>query len=408
MLLLSLHACLMVVDFGTPPDPTLVIPDPTGATGTTGDTGTTGTIGDTGPTTGTTVFTGPALVVGDAAGDRIGEGGVWITADGALAVAGSGALARFATVPTATVPFSAARLVVRGATIGPTFAAAGDRLAIGQPSTGTVWLVSSTTTDDGPAASLAVGSITTTESDSAFGAAIAAGDWDGDGLPDLATGDPAAHSGDGDAYIGFDVGSATAWDASEGEVRLRGAGGLGIAVLLGPLGGTGADDLLGCDTVGNGRCSWVAGGQAIDQDDMDNVADGVLSGSVADPLVGLPQLVDVDADGAEDLLLRTNDAAGVWFGPLAAGAANWSTVDWRVDGAGITAATGADGSLVLGAGGDLVLVAGGVTDLATGTILDSGAELGAAIAAPSAAYGLAAAAPGERTDAGEVRLRAWP
>lgn len=389
MLLFSLHACLMVVNFSDGErDP---LEEPTHEE-------------DPEPPE------GPPMVVGDAAGDAIGSHGVWLVADnqdegpGALVVASALGLARFTDAITAPVWWSSASLLVEGET--HSFVNLGDRIAVGQPTARAVWLLPDETEGRVDPASAATGTITSHEEESALGAALAAGDYDGDGALDLALGDPTAHGGDGDAYLGLNVADAVAWDAAEREVAVRGEGGLGVAIAVGAIGGAGTDDLLACDAAD--RCFWVTGPQ---DDDVVEAATGVFTGG-ADP-----RLLDIDGDDADDLLLRSSTAATVWYGPLPPGAYDASTAGWRVVGSAMGACTGAEGALVCGVDDALVEVPSPVASIDLGTVFATGADgdLLGVMLSDRVPFGdtadLAAAAPGSDftgEDAGAVWLEAWP
>ncbi|MEQ1572530.1 MAG: FG-GAP repeat protein, partial [Myxococcota bacterium] len=273
------------------------------------------------------------------------------------------------------------------------FADLGAGFALGDPGRGTVWLVPAAAGAPADPSDLALGSFGDSEGESnAYGTAVAAGDWDGDGVRDLAVGDPSGRDGEGLVYVEIDPlgGGST-------DVQLRGeSGGLGVTLGLGPLDGSGVDGLIACRS---SQCERVDGGQSVDDRDVSEVSSGTIDGTGP---AARPHLVDLDRDGAGDLVLAAQGEAAVWFGPLPTGATSTASADWRVSGA-VGDATGAGGSLWAGLPGaaevrsfdgtdtvaadGTVLYAGGAGSGFGGSLTDPGIVQGpdqVAIAAPDA------------------------
>jgi hypothetical protein len=343
-----------------------------------------------------------ASIVGDAAGDGLGALGLWAI-PGGFAVGEDGRLGLFdrASIGPET-PFSSAQTTWSAGGLGSAFADLGAQHAVAGG--GTVWVVPAWPggAADPAAEALAIVSPDAGGEAGRLGDALAAGDWDGDGLPDLAVGDPTSRGGEGQAYV-----QVAPLGGSVADVALRGtgAGGLGRALAMGDLDGVGTDGLWACES---GRCWMVAGGGAISDRVVSEVAAASVSGAVADP-----RAVDVDGDGALDLVVGGGAAVGVFFGPIA-GARSLADADLLATGAGLGGATGWAGEVVVGVPAGAGAVVAGVGDLAGAAVLWTGDADGDALGTRVSdvrAGELAVSAPGSDrvgVDAGLVRIVAAP
>jgi hypothetical protein len=332
-------------------------------------------------------------VLGVGANDGIGAGGATATGDldgdgfAELVIAAplygtsdSGAVA-FSGTDTAAldVPFDAGELVTgraAGDRFGTSVALLGDvdgdgadDLAVGAP------LANGEQTDVGAVyvfdrAGAGVTASVTSLADATFvggstsgwvGMALASGDLDGDGLPDLAIGATGESSQRGRVYVL--ASSDGAWWRQSTELgdegyRLRGladADAFGTAVTFaGDVTADGYDELVACapgyddPADGAGGC-WLVSGSAFPRadGDVDVYADASFTGTAAGDALGYAPAAlaaaDLDGDGTPDLALgapghdgSTADggAVGVWSGGAIAGAHDLAGADLLVSGDG--------------------------------------------------------------------------
>jgi len=153
-----------------------------------------------------------------------------------------------------------------------------------------------------------------------FGSAVAAGDFDGDGIGDLAVGAPAAGEGAvitrGEVYIYFG-GADDRWAASTGpEVVLAGeipGARLGTSMLASDISGDAGAELL-LSAPGDGTASklksgavYVLTGEALRQAHgqvlASEIAAAVITGENADDALAGLAVADTDGDGAPELVL---------------------------------------------------------------------------------------------------------
>ncbi len=238
-----------------------------------------------------------------------------------------------------------------------------------------------------------------------LGSAVAGGDFDGDGIVELASGAPGEGSGRGDVYVSFRANglgnSDFPADASSFSITGVSTGDhLGEGLAFGDLDADGYDDLVACspddDDAGglSGSCWVFAGASTRDGVGSSGVVvssacDAVITGAAGDRLGATSRSVavgDLDDDGADDLALGAPGGDG-------AGGATWIFANGTVTGA----LTSADAAWVVtgdGALGTAVAVADvtgdGMADLLGGAPTAGGAGEGAV-------YLLAAPAPGTYT-----------
>jgi hypothetical protein len=228
-----------------------------------------------------------------------------------------------------------------------------------------------------------------------LGTSLAAGDFDGDGVDELAAGAPAEYVSSNGGYVfvpaqgDWPVDAATGLGSVTFEVTGVSNGDmLGESVAFGDLDADGYDDLVACsprdDDGGTdaGTCWVIAGdntrGNTVVSGTVSALATATITGSAADDALGsTPQSLsigDLDADGVMDVAVgvpgydgASVDGGAVWvyLGGALAGAESLTTADYVVTG---------DGAL-----GTSVNVAGdvtgdGVSDLLAGaTTAGSGA-----------------------------------
>ncbi|MES2643675.1 MAG: putative metal-binding motif-containing protein [Myxococcota bacterium] len=235
-----------------------------------------------------------------------------------------------------------------------------------------------------------------------MGVALALGDFDGDGLDDIAGGGPGGYYSSG--YVAIYSASGTyvasmgtpAWWLAAGDVT-----------------GDGADDLL------------VSGRDVYDPVTMTWLFASPLAGSLSDADAQLeipgssPAVGDLDADGIDDLVLRVAEGSAVVFGPPPSGVVTTAEADSL-----ITDGTGGytfgdlngdgDGDLALTADGHVFVfldVPLGTMDTgdASGTLLGSG---GTNLELATADFDLdgvddllvGSSTPGSETSSGDVFL----
>ncbi len=190
-----------------------------------------------------------------------------------------------------------------------------------------------------------------------FGTSVSAGDFDGDGLTDLASSDPSEYYYRGRVYVSFhsDVYWSGSLEASESSFYVTGAAPyyqLGLSVTLADLDNDGYDDLVACDNNGGGRCHVVTGALSRADDGtagtvITSVTSTYIRGSATfDALGSSPQAVstgDFDDDGADDLALGMGrydgyetDGGGVlvYTNGSLSGAESAATATWLVRGDG--------------------------------------------------------------------------
>ncbi|MFT5686015.1 MAG: hypothetical protein ACI8RZ_006970 [Myxococcota bacterium] len=170
-------------------------------------------------------------------------------------------------------------------------------LIVGVPGSDTVRLIPGPR-DAGGALTI-IGEALSGTSGSAAGAALAAGDLDGDGYADLIVGGP----GTGTAWL---LSGPITGAMSLGASTVDATGWLGVAAASGDVDGDGLDEAILGDP---------SGGQVVVVDGS-GVEEAVLSGSEAGATLALAG--DVDGDGIVDLLVGAPDRQRAWlvYGPL--------------------------------------------------------------------------------------------
>ncbi len=185
-------------------------------------------------------------------------------------------------------------------------------------------------------------------SDSGYlGSALAFGDMDGDGDPDLAMGAPSASSARGRVYVALngDGYYSGTMDADEASYYVRGVSNsdyLGTGVAFGDFDDDGYDDLVSCapgdDDGGTdaGTC-WIDGGESSPSESDTTVSsayDTMVTGPAASAYLGGTNnalaVGDFDDDGVDDLALGAYGygAVAIWAGGSLSGSETFSTADW--------------------------------------------------------------------------------
>ena len=196
-----------------------------------------------------------------------------------------------------------------------------------------------------------------------YGYAIAAGDFDGDGVNDLAGGAPGESSSRGRVYVTFEGDGLGTSDIDNDQSNFYVTGvsssdHLGYSVAFGDLTDDGYDDLVACgpddDDSGpaSGTCWMVTGNSdwhstSVSGTTVSSVYTAKFTGNAASDQIGYtPQSIsvgDFDDDGADDLALGVpgydGDSSGgggvwIWRGGSISGAETVSTADWVVNGDG--------------------------------------------------------------------------
>ncbi|NIA13202.1 MAG: hypothetical protein GWP08_03915 [Nitrospiraceae bacterium] len=164
------------------------------------------------------------------------------------------------------------------------------------------------------AAALNYGAVTGGEG---FGAALASGDFNGDGLADLAVGAPGQLGIDGTAtssgvvhlYLGNVDGLTSAVPDISFAVAGSNAGGradmFGLGLALGDVDGDGDDDLFAGSPGFDGLAGFDTGRIWMFEADsnLDAAADQTITGTVAGVNAAYPSIVDVNGDALADLLV---------------------------------------------------------------------------------------------------------
>ncbi len=219
------------------------------------------------------------------------------------------------------------------------------------------------TGSDVASSSSADGVIRGEEDDGYLGYSLAAGDFDGDGTNDLASGAPGEQSAQGRVYVTFaDDGLGTSdIDATDSTFYMEGVSNgdhLGYSVAFGDLTDDGYDDLVACspdddDTATSAGTCWVVAGTStrdstsVSGTTVSSLDTAVITGSAASDQVGLtPQSLsigDIDGDGVLDLAVgtpgydgATAGGGGVWIylGGTLSGSETVSTAAYVVTGDG--------------------------------------------------------------------------
>lgn len=258
---------------------------------------------------------------------------------------------------------------------------------------GAVWLLEAKTLAVGGADVEDVGGVLLAGdmSSGAFGSALATGDLDADGLPDLLVGAPGESNTKGRVYGVFDVGALWASDVAAGYgMEVAGVSvddALGTALAVGDVDADGYPDLLAC-APGNdlggaeaGGCWLVSGATAgtLGERAIADVATasfvGAAAGDGLGPAGGVG-VADVDGDGRGDVVVGVpgydgavaeGGAVAIWRGGALAGALTLAAADWLVEGDGaLGTAVALPGDLDGDAVADLLL--GAPTAGTTGTV----------------------------------------
>lgn len=425
-MIIALLSCRMVVDFPSrgPSDPSV---EPTDTAGPTDPTGPTDTAEPT-PTApiGETPF---AEILGEGPGDNIGSGGLSVGLGGGdsdvlwVATPALSEIASFVLEDlSGEIPYRTASARISANSVAA-IAASGRFVALLEGAGSLFWLDGSDAAGDHAAQDIASSALSSGDDDDDGGgniAGIAVGDYDGDGSPDLAAGDPSDRGGEGlitlfTASDGLGAGDLSADDAS---VQLRGAeNGLGSSLTLGVLGQDSESSLVGCAEP-EGVCYIVPSGSSGDEQDIDEVATSTIQGGFgALP----PEIIDVDGDGESDLLALGGDGTlAAWLSPIAPGARDTSDADLLAEGAEAEAASASLGAALisipsLGAGALLALPAAGVLDVPGDAALvwqgeSSGDRFGEALERlPSDRFAVSAPlAEGDAPGSGVIYLLALP
>ncbi len=219
-----------------------------------------------------------------------------------------------------------------------------------------------------------------------LGYSLAAGDFDGDGTQDLASGAPGEQSAKGRVYVTFegdDFGTDII-DDTESTFYMTGVSSsdhLGYSVAFGDFGNDGYDDLVACSpddddgASASGTC-WVVNGAStrdstrVTGTTVSSLDSAVITGSAASDQVGLTpnslSVGDLDDDGVDDLAVGvpgydgyTTGGGGIWvyLGGSLSGSETASTANYLIRG---------DGSLGTGVNMTGDVTGDGVADLLGG------------------------------------------